>query len=76
MRRGWRTGWPGGEAVKPSEERTSRNSRSRLKTHFGVERRAARREEDSGGEEGNEMAGEPGEELLKTFWLATSNRRL
>ena len=28
------------------EERTSGNSRSRLKTHFGVERRAACREED------------------------------
>ena len=62
--------------MKPSEERTSRNSRSRLETHFGVERRAAFREEDVGGEEGNKMAGEPGEELLKTFWLAMSNRRL
>ena len=43
---------------------------------MGVERRAAGREEDSGWEEGNKMAGEPREELLKTFWLATSNKRL
>ena len=57
-------------------ERTFRSSRSRSETHFGVERRAACREEDIDGEEGNKMAGEPGEELLKTFWLAMSNRRL
>ena len=62
--------------MKPSKERTSGNSRSRLETHFGVERRAACIEEEVGGEEGNKMAREPGEELLKTFWLATSNRRL
>ena len=64
--------------MKLSEERTSGNSRSRSETHFGVERRAARacREEDIGWEEGNKMAGEPGEELLKTFCLAMSNRRL
>ena len=52
------------------------NSRSRLETHLGVERRAAQREEDEGGDEVKEMAGESGEELLKTFWLATSRRRL
>ena len=49
------------------EERTSGNSRSRSETHLGGESRAARREEDVGGEEDNEMAGEPGEESLKTF---------
>ena len=43
---------------------------------MGVESRAARREEDGGGEEGNKMAEEPGEELLKIFWLALSKRRL
>ena len=37
---------------------------------------AARREEEDGGEEVNVMAGERGEELLQTFWLATSRRRL
>ena len=62
--------------MKPSEVRTSGNSRSRLETHFGVERRAARREEDVSGEEGNKIPQEPGQELLKTLWLATSNRRL
>ena len=56
------------EAVKLSKERTSGNSRSRLEIHFGVERRAARREGDVGGVEVNMMAGEPGEELLTTFW--------
>ena len=66
----------GREAVKPSEERTSGKSRSRLETHLGVQRRAALREEDTGGEEVFEIAGEPGEELLKTFWLAKSKRRL
>ena len=59
VRRWWRTGWQGGEAVKPSEERMSGNSRSRLETHFGVERRVARREEGVDVEEGSEMAGEP-----------------
>ena len=62
--------------MKPSKDRTSGNSRSRSKTHFGMERRAACREEDVGGEEGNKMAGKPGEELMKTFWLASSDRRL
>ena len=62
--------------MKPSEENMSGNSRSRLETHFKVERRAVGREEDVSGEEGNKMAGEPGEKLLKTFWLAKSNRRL
>ena len=57
-------------------ERTFRSSRSRSETHFGVERRAAFREEDVIEEESNKRAGEPGEELLKTFWLAMSNRRL
>ena len=46
-------------------------------THWGVERRDAGREEDeAGGDEVNKMAEEPGEELLKTFWLATFKRRL
>ena len=76
VRKWWRTGWNGGESVKPSKERTSVNSRSRLETHFGVERSAAHREEDVSGEKGNKIAGELGEEFLKTFWLATSNRRL
>ena len=53
--------------MKPSEERMSGNSRSMSETLFGVERRAAHREEDVGREEDNEMAGEPREELLKTF---------
>ena len=75
--RRWRwTRWQGGEAVKPSVERMSGKSRSRSETHFEVERRAARRDEDVCGENGNEMAGEPAEDLLKTFWLATSNRKL
>ena len=46
--------------MKPSQERMSGNSRSRLGTHLGMERRAARREEDIGGEEDNHKAGEPG----------------
>ena len=63
--------------LKPSENRTSGNSRSRLETHLGVERRNAQKEKDEGsGDEVNKMAGEPGEELLKTLWLAKSNRRL
>ena len=45
----------------------SGNSRSRWKTHFRLERRAACREEDIGREEDNEMAGEPEDESLKTF---------
>ena len=49
------------------EERTSGNSRSRSETHFQVERRAAYREEDVGGEEDNNNAGEPGEKLLKAL---------
>ena len=53
--------------MKPSEESSSGNSRSRLETHFGVERRAACRDEEIVGEEDNEMAGEPGEESLKMF---------
>ena len=58
--------------MKQSEDRTSGNSRSRSEKHLGVERRDARREEDEGGgDEANEI-----EELLKTFWLAMSNRRL
>ena len=47
--------------MKPSEDRTLGNSRSRSESHFRVERRAACREEDS------DKAGEPGKELLKTF---------
>ena len=54
------------------EVKTPRNSRRRMETNLGVERRDARREDDGSGDEGKEMAGEPGEELLKTFWLATS----
>ena len=45
MRRWWRIG---GEAVKPLEERMSGKSMSRSETHFGVERRAAHREEEVG----------------------------
>ena len=67
MRRRWRTGCQGGKAVKPLEERMSGNSRSRSETHFGAERRAAHREEGVGGEEDNNMAGKPREELQKTF---------
>ena len=59
-----------------AEKINSGNSWSRSETHLGVERRAAHREEDASGKEGNKMAGEAGEELLKTFWLATSTRRL
>ena len=50
--------------MKPAEDRTSGNSRSRLETHLGVERRDARRKDEGGGDDVNEMAGEPGEELL------------
>ena len=39
--------------MKPSEERTSGNSRSRSETHFGVERRDAGKEEEVGGEDDN-----------------------
>ena len=45
----------------------SGNSRSRSEIHFRVERRAECREVDFGWDEDNEMAGEFGEELLKTF---------
>ena len=62
--------------MKPSEERTSGNSRSRLERHFRVDRRAARREEYIGGEEGYTIPGEPREELLKTFWLANVQQRI
>ena len=58
------------------EDRTSGKSRSRLETHLGVERRAAQRKDEGREDEVDKMAGEPGEELLKTFWLATSTRRL
>ena len=47
--------------MKPSEERTSGNTRSRLETLFRVKKRTAHREEDVGREEDNEMAGEPRE---------------
>ena len=57
----------GRRGLNLSEKRTSGNSRSRLETHLGVERKAAWRDEDVGGEEVNLMAGDPGEELLKTF---------
>ena len=73
MRRWWQIWWQGREAVKPSEERTSGKSVRRSKIHFGAERRVARREGDSRGEE---VRHKEGEELLKTFWLATSKRRL
>ena len=47
------------------EDRTWGNSRSRLETQVGVDRRDAGREEDEGGgDKVNKMAGEPGEELL------------
>ena len=45
----------------------SGNSWSRSETHLGVERRAAHRDRDAGGDEVKETAGEPGEELLKTL---------
>ena len=60
-------------SVKPSEEWTSRNSERRSEMHFRVERRLARREENVGGEE---VSVTEGDDLLKTFWLATSSRRL
>ena len=51
--------------MKPLGDRTSGNSRSRLHTHLGMKRRDAWRGEDEGRrDEVNEMAGEPGEELL------------
>ena len=51
--------------MKLSEDRTLGNSRSRLVTHLGVERRDAWREEDEGGgDEVNKMAEEPREEFL------------
>ena len=45
----------------------SGNSRSRLGTHFGEERRAGCREQDVGWGGENKMVGKPGEEFLKTF---------
>ena len=38
-------------------------------------RTEARKDEDSGGEDVRVMAEEPGEEPLKTLWLATSRRK-
>ena len=73
VRRWCRIRWQGGEGVKPSKVRTSGNLERRSETHFGAERRVARREEYDGG---NEVRDTEGEELLKTFWLATSSRRL
>ena len=73
VRRWWRIWWQGGEAVKPSEERTSGKLERRSEIHFGVEMRVAWREGDGGGEE---VRHKEGEELLKTFWLATSKKRL
>ena len=73
MRRWWLIWWQGGEAVKPLEERMSGKLERRLEIHFEAERRVARREGDS---EGKEVRHKEGEELLKTFWLAKSNRRL
>ena len=75
MRRWWQTWWQGGEAVNLSKEGTSGNSKRRLEIHLGVERRAAQRDEGIG-EEVKTWVGEPGEELLKTLWLATPRRRL
>ena len=49
------------------------NLERRLEIHFGAERRLAWREEEGGGEE---VRHKEGEELKKTFWLATSKRRL
>ena len=54
----------------------SGNSRSSSETYSGVVKRAASREEEGVEEDDNKIAGEPGEELLKTFRLGTSNRRL
>ena len=50
--------------MKPSEDRTLGNSRSRSESHLGVERRDTWRKDEGGGDEVNKMAGEPGEELL------------
>ena len=72
MRRWWQI-WCAREALNPSQERTSGKSKRRSEIHIGVERRVARREGDSRGEE---VRHKEGEELLKTFWLATSKRRL
>ena len=44
-----------------------------MEIYYGAEKRLARREEDGGGEE---VRHKEGEELLKTFWLAMSKRRL
>ena len=51
VRRWLQTGWQGGEAVNPLDKRTLGKSMSRLETHWGVERRAARRDEESVEEE-------------------------
>ena len=67
---GW---WRGRDAVKPLEERTSGKSEYRSKIHFGAERKVARREGYGGGEDARHKEGG---KLLKTFWLATSKRRL
>ena len=64
MRRWWGIWWQGGEAVKPSEERTLGNLERRLEINFGAERREAWSEEDSGGKE---VRFTEGEKLLKTF---------
>ena len=69
VRRWWQIWWRGGEAVKPSEEPSAGKLERRLEIHFGVEGRVALREKDGGGKE---VRHKEGEELLKTFWLATS----
>ena len=53
--------WQGGEAVKPSEERTSGKSERRLEIQFRAERRVAWREGDGRGEQ---VRHKEGEELL------------
>ena len=73
VRRWWEIWWQGGAAVKASEERMSGNSERRSEIHFGAETKVAWRENDGGGKE---VSVTEGEELLKTFWLATSRRRL
>ena len=60
--------------VKPLEERILGNSARRLELHFGVESRAAWGPKGIR-EELRTMAGEPGAELQKTFWLAILSRR-
>ena len=53
--------WQGGEAVKPSKERTSGKSERRLEIQFRAERRVAWREGDGRGEQ---VRHKEGEELL------------